>query len=269
MAETTEQIIRRKRAEVARAEQLVPLHELAMAALQAEDPWRRNLPAALTGPELRLIAEIRRPTAGGMSELLFDPRIIAQEFAGAGAAAISVRTDDPEVGSELHLVRRARHYMPLPVIVWDWFVDQYQVYQSWEQQADAVALAVEVVGEDELGLLMRAAGKLRVAAVVVVRDEFELESALAVQARIICVENRAMPGDADDLTRTEKLAPHVPGDALLISAHAIRTREDALRVAAAGADAALFEPPADYELARDAIRDLRHIEAPGRPHAAP
>jgi len=102
-----------------------------------------------------------------------------------------------------------------------------------------------------------------------VRDAMELESALAAQARIICIENRALPGDEDDLTRTEKLAPHVPAEVLLISAYAVSTRADAERVAAAGADALLFDPPADYELARDAIRDLRHVPAQGRARRGP
>lgn len=263
MPERPEQIIARKRAEVAQAEARRPLHELAAAALQPRET--RNLIASLSGPELRLIAEIRRPRGGDeLGSLLFDPRIIAQEFAGAGAAAIAVWTDDPDVGSEFHLVHRARHYMPLPVICRDAFVQQYQVYQAWEYDADAVALPVELVDDDELQLLMRAAAKLRMEAVPVVRDGFQLESALAAQARVICIENRALPGDPDDLARTEALAPHVPAEVLLISAYGISSRDDALRVAAAGADALLFDPPHDYELARDAIRDLRHIPACGR-----
>jgi len=262
MPENADEIISRKRAEVALAEAERPLHELAAAALQPRE--MRNLEASLIGAELRLIAEIRRPLDGDVGDMLFDPRIIAQEFSGAGAAAISVRTDDPQVGSEFHLVRRARRYMPLPVICWDAFVDQYQVYQAWESGADAVALSVALVDDDELALLLRAAGKLGMAAVVVVRDGLELESALAAQAGLICIENRALPGDADDLTRTERLAPHVPAESLLISAHGVSGRVDAERVAAVGADALLFDPPADYELAREAIRDLRHIAAGGR-----
>lgn len=262
MSESREDIIRRKRAEVARAEALRPLHQLATAALQPRET--RNLIASLRGPELRLIAEIRRPGPGNqLGNLLFDPRIIAQEFSGAGAAAIAVWTDDPQVGSEFHLVHRARHYMPLPVICRDAFVDQYQLYQAWEHDADAVALPVELVDDDTLQLLMRAAGKLRLEAVPVVRDAFQLETALVAGARVICIENRALPGDGDDLTRTETLAPHVPPQVLLISAYGVSCRADALRVAAAGADALLFDPPSDYQLARDAIRDLRHISAPG------
>jgi hypothetical protein len=56
----------------------------------------------------------------------------------------------------------------------------------------------------------------------------------------------------------------IPGGVLVISARGIASREDAERVAAGGADAALFEPPTDYELAKDAIRDLRGVLAPGR-----
>ncbi len=99
--ETIDEIIARKRAEVETACAQRPLHELAATALEPE--YRRNLVSALTGPELRLVAEIRRPLPDDVASMLFDPRILAQELAGAGAAAISVQTDDREIGSEMHL----------------------------------------------------------------------------------------------------------------------------------------------------------------------
>lgn len=255
----------RKRAEIAAEMEELPQHELLQRSLAGDGMPRRNLRAALGGRELRLIAELRRPPredreAGIMS----DPRYVAQEFAGAGAAALSVVTDAPRVGTEPHLLRRARRYMALPVIQWDWFVDEYQVYQAWDNQADAVALVVGLVDDDTLQQMMRAAGKLRLMGIPVVRDEFEVDSALAAGAEIIAVSNRDYETAEADLDTTERLAPLIPGDLLVISARGISTREDAERVAAAGADAALFEPPSDYELAKDAIRDLRGVLAPGR-----
>jgi indole-3-glycerol phosphate synthase len=264
MDQTLAQIAERKRREVAAAQAELPQHELVQAMLRGGEP-RRNLRAALSGRELRLIAEIRRPPPeAAEARLMFDPRFIAQEFAGAGAAAIAVATDDPEVGSELFLLRRARRYMALPVIAWDYVVDEYQVYQAWHHDADAVALVVGLVDDDTLRQFVRATGKLRLTPVLVVRDGFELESALAVEAPVIAIENRDPVTGAVDLGITERLAEHIPGDVPVIAAHGIATRADAEQVAAAGADAALFEPPVDYDLARDAIRDLRGVPAPGR-----
>jgi len=258
------QVAERKRREVAAAQAELPQHELVQAMLAGVEP-RRNLRAALTGRELRLIAEVRRPPPeAAEARLIFDPRFVAQEFAGAGAAAIAVATDDADVGSELFLLRRARRYMALPVIAWDYVVDEYQVYQAWRHDADAVALMVGLLDDDALQQMVRAAGKLRLTPVLVVRDGFELDSALAAHATVIAIENRDPATGATDLGVTERLAEYIPGDVLVIAAHGIATREDAQRVAAAGADAALFEPPADYELARDAIRDLRGVLAPGR-----
>jgi indole-3-glycerol phosphate synthase len=168
------------------------------------------------------------------------------------------------VGTEPQLLRRARRYMALPVIQWDWFVDEYQVYQAWDDEADAVALAVGLVDDDTLQQMMRAAQKLRLTAVPVVRGRFEVDSALAAEPEIIAISNRDFDTGEVDLTVTERLAPMIPGGILVISARGITSREDVERVAAAGADAALFEPPTDYELAKDAIRDLRGVLAPGR-----
>ncbi|MGD9495192.1 MAG: hypothetical protein AB7Y46_02660 [Armatimonadota bacterium] len=267
MTDVLRAIAQRKRAEVEAARQTVPQHVLVQRALEGVEP-RRNLRAALSGRELRLIAEVRRPPAEATAaRLMFDPRYVAQEFAGAGAAALAVATDDPEAGSEWFLLRRARRYMALPVIAWDYFVDEYQVYQAWSHDADAVALMVGLVDDDTLQRMVRAAGKLRLTAIIVVRDGFELDSAFAAGATIIAIENRDPGTGRADLSVTERLAQHVPGSVLLIAAHGIVGRGDAERVALAGADAALFEPPQDYELARDAIRDLRGVPAPGRDEA--
>ncbi len=260
-----ESIVQRKRDEVGRARERRSLEQVRAAALGADAP--RNLRSALEGPLLRLIAEIRRPARSPRtSDVLFDPRIIAQEFAGAGAAALSVSTDDAERGSELHLIRRARSYMALPVVCWDFIVDPYQVYEVRAHHADAVALIVGLVSDDELQRLLATASELAMSAVLVVRDAWELDSALAAEAEIICVDNRDPDDGGADLGRTERLARHLPGEVLLVSARGIVSREDAERAAAAGADAVLFDPPADYELARDAIRDLRGI-AVGRREA--
>ncbi len=258
------QIADRKRLEIAAEQEDLPQHELVQRSLEGAEP-RRNITAALAGRELRLIAEIRRPPAEPVEDrLMFDPRFVAQEFAGAGAAAISVFTDDPRVGTEPHLLRRARRYMALPVLQWDWFVDEYQVYRAWDDGADAVALVVGLVDDDTLQRMVRSAAKLRIAAVAMVRDRLEVDSALAAGAEIIAISNRDYVSGESDLSVTETLARTIPGRILVISAHGIGSREEAERVAAAGADAALFEPPSDYELAKDAIRDLRGVLAPGR-----
>ncbi len=264
MTDALRRIAERKRREVEAARAELPQHELVQQMLAGVEP-RRNLRAALAGRELRLIAEIRRPPAeAAAARLMFDPRFVAQEFAGAGAAAIAVAPDDPQVGSELHLLRRARRYMALPVIAWDWFVDEYQVYQAWHHSADAVALTVGLVDDDALQQMVRAAGKLRMTPIIVVRDGFEIDSALAAHATVVAIDNRDPATGESDLSVTERLAQHIPGDVPVISAHGIVGRADAERVAAAGADAALFEPPPNYERARDAIRDLRGVPAPGR-----
>ena len=121
---------------------------------------------------------------------------------------------------------------------------------------------VGLVDDDALQQFVRATGKLRLTPVLVVRDGFELESALAVEAPIIAIENRDPVTGAADLGITERLAEHIPGDVPVI-AHMVCNACRAEQVAA-GADAALFEPPVDYDLARDAIRDLRGVPAPGR-----
>ena len=110
-----EEIVRNRQAEVARLKAQIPLSELR-ARIEANDN-PRNFTAMLKGTKVRVIAEIKRasPTRGPFHGI-FDPRILAQEYSGNGAAAISCVTEERYFDGDGFMVHRARSYMPLPVL---------------------------------------------------------------------------------------------------------------------------------------------------------
>lgn len=239
MATILDEIIAARRQRLAAEKKELPLLDLK-AKLADHADGVRNFYAALRGPTIRVIAEIKRasPSEGVLSPL-FDPRNVAQDFAGGGAAAISVLTEaDYYQGDLLHL-RRARSYMALPVLRKDFIVDDYQVYQSRLAGADALLLIASALTTDDLDRLLALTHSLGMAALVEIHDEADLARALSCGARIVGVNNRDLKTLEIDLSRTERLAPLVPSEVILVSASGLRQRSDIERMAAAGAEAVL------------------------------
>jgi indole-3-glycerol phosphate synthase len=234
------EIVEHKAAEVERRKRELPPAALE-AALPALPPPRDFDGALRDRPEVRIIAEMKRrsPSAGALADL-YDPRILAQEYAGNGAAAVSVLTDERYFAGQPMDLRRAREYMPLPILRKDFLIDPYQVHESRYHEADAVLLIAAILDGRRLDDMLALARKLGMAALVECHDEAEVERALAVGATILGINNRNLSTLDVDLGVTERLAPMVPPDRVLVAESGLQTRADLERLAAAGIDAALI-----------------------------
>lgn len=235
-----DEIIASRRERLAAEKKALPLVDLK-AQLQDQEDRVRNFPAALRGPRVRVIAEIKRASPSeGVLNPLFDPRNVAQDYAGGGAAALSVLTEmDYFHGDLLHL-RRARSYMALPVLRKDFIVEDYQVYQSRLARADALLLIATALPAEDLERLLTLTHSLGMAALVETHDEADLEKALNCGAKIVGINNRDLKTLQIDLAHTERLAPLVPPEVILVSESGLKSRPDIERMAAAGADAVLI-----------------------------
>ncbi len=233
-----DEIVDNRRAEVARQRLRVPEAELR-TRIEAIDP-PRNFLGMLTGPKVRVIAEVKRasPSEGEFGQL-FDPRILAQEYAGNGAAAVSCVTDERFFQGDGFMVHRARNYMPLPVIRKDFIFDDYQVYESRALEADAILLIVAVLSDLELRLLHDLATSLGMAVLVETHDGAEVRRALDAGAKIIGVNNRNLKTMQVDLSHSEAVADLIPTDKVFVSESGIKTRQDVERLAHCGVDAIL------------------------------
>ncbi len=235
-----DEIMARRRERLEEEKQACPLAEVQARLADRRDRVR-NFPAALRGEKVRVIAEVKRasPSEGELN-LLFDPRFLAQDYAGGGAAAISVLTErDYFAGEPVHLVR-ARKYMPLPVLRKDFIFDPYQVYHSRLLGADALLLIATVLDAYELEDLLALTHELGMYALVETHDETDMLKALASGARVIGINNRDLKAMKTDLAQTERLARMVPEQRVLVSESGLHGREDLERVAAAGVDAVLI-----------------------------
>ncbi len=259
-----DEIVAHREQEVREAKRLLSLEEIK--ARLPDVPRPRNFRAALESPKVRVIAEIKRasPSMGEMADDLFDPRIIAQTYSGNGAAALSVLTESRYFKGELHYIRRARKYMPLPILRKDFIFDTYQVYESRLAMADAVLLIVRILSDDQLQRLLEAARLLGMAVLAEAHDEQDIQRAVAVGADIIGINNRNLETMEVDLATTERLARYAPSDALLVSESGVHTPEDIKRLAKHGVHAVLVGTALmtsdDYGAA---LRPLTDIYRPG------
>lgn len=236
-----DEILAHKREEVAAAKRAVSLEEMCARA-EARDGAPRGFRAALAVPgEVRVIAEVkRRSPSKGEIRSDYDPTDIGVAYERAGAAAISVLTDERYFGGSLAALVAVRAATRVPVLRKDFVVDRYQLQEAAAAGADAVLLIVSALPPDELAALDATARGLGLDVLVEVHDEAELAVATELGADLIGVNNRDLKTFVTDLAVTERLAPLIPAGALLVAESGIVTREDVARLEAVGAAAFLI-----------------------------
>lgn len=234
-------IVARARAEVDRRQATVPLRELERAAgdRTAIDPLR-PFAAALAAPGLSVIAEHKRrsPSAGLIREDIELEEVVAA-YERAGAAALSVLTEEASFGGSLQDLARARAAASLPILRKDFIVDPYQVVESVAAGADAILLIVAALTAVELAELHAQATGLGLGVLVEVHDEAELELAAELRPRVIGINNRDLTTLHVDGRRTFELLGRIPPGTITVSESGWTSRDQMERLHAAGVDAVL------------------------------
>ena len=233
-----DEILAHKRTEV--AERTARFSEAAVVERAKAAPPARDFRAALTRPGVAIISEIKRQSpAKGALRLDMDAPTMARTYAAAGAAAISVLTDEKYFkGSDADLIA-VREAVDVPVLRKDFVVDPYQVYEARALGADAVLLIVRALTRDDIVELSALADSLGMAALVEAHTAEEIETALDAGATLLGINNRDLTRMVVDVATTERLRPLVPSGVTLVSESGIRTADDVARLRLIGVDAAL------------------------------
>src|SRR5215470_9805266 len=203
-----DRIVAAKRERLAAARPAIP--EAELAAWAASGPAVRDLAAALRAPgrRPRVIAEVKRasPSAGPIRPGA-DPATIALEYVAAGAAAVSVLTEEDYFDGSLAHLAAVLARMTVPVLRKDFLVDTWQLAEARAAGADAVLLIVAALADDELRRLHDRAGELGLAALVEVHDAAEAERAVRAGARIVGVNHRNLATLEMDMELFPRVAP--------------------------------------------------------------
>ena len=187
-----------------------------------------------------VIAEVKKASPSkGVLRADFIPADIAQSYAEYGAACLSVLTDVQFFQGSVDYLKQARASCQLPVLRKDFMVDAYQIYESRAMGADCILLIAACLDDAQMKDFEAIARSLDMAVLVEVHDQAELERALKLKTPLVGINNRNLQTFAVSLDTTLALKAHVPVDRILVTESGIHTRDDVLRMGAAGVSAFL------------------------------
>jgi indole-3-glycerol phosphate synthase len=233
-------IVSARRDAIAHRQRVLPLVALKIAAKE-KAPAPRDFPAALAKRSWNVIAESKKasPSRGVFRED-YRPSELAQSFETAGAAALSMLTEEEFFqGSLLHL-REARKVAGIPILRKDFIVDPWQVWETRAAGADSFLLIVAILTDQQLTELLALGRELRMEPLVEVHTQSELNRAIAAGARIIGVNNRDLTTFEVRLETSLALIDSIPNDCIAVSESGIHSAEDIGKLRRAGFDAFLI-----------------------------
>lgn len=214
-----------------------------LRARAIDAPPTRNFAAALRHADgtLAVIGELKRrsPSKGDLAPDL-DPVLTAKAYEAGGVSALSVLTDLHYFGGTVADLDAARGATSVPVLRKDFTIDEIQVYEARAIGADAVLLICAAIPDDALLADLHAlALELGLGALVETHDASEIDRALAAGAQIVGVNSRDLGSFHEDLSVGASLRSRIPSSVTAVAESAIRSVDDARRMAAAGFDAVL------------------------------
>lgn len=260
-----ELILAHTRLEVARRKATAEMPELErQAAAYQPKGFRAALAAAgETGPAV--IAELKKASPSrGLIRAEFEPVTLGRSLAGAGAAALSVLTDEEFFQGSLGYLQAVSAAVSVPCLRKDFIVDPFQILEARAAGADAVLLIVAALTDDDLGLLHAFARDLDLDVLVEAHDREEIERAAAVEAEIIGVNCRDLRTFAVSTDSLLTLVESLPQGVLRVAESGIRTAEDVRNLRAGGYHAFLIgetlmrQPDPAAQLALLLDRDYSH-----------
>jgi indole-3-glycerol phosphate synthase len=234
-----DRIVDARRASVAHRKRVLPDVALKMAVQKAEPP--RDFAAALTRGAFNIVAELKKasPSLGVIRED-YSPGQLAPLLEQAGAAALSVLTEEEFFLGSLGHLKEAKKATQIPILRKDFIFDPWQVWEARAAGADSFLLIAAVLSGEALRELIELGRSLKMEPLVEVHSRAELDRAIAAGAKIVGVNNRDLRDFAVRLETSLELIGSIPEDCIAVSESGLRTHEDLERLRSAGFDAFLI-----------------------------
>lgn len=194
----------------------------------------------LSRNEMNVIAEVKRssPSKGNLAPIT-DPAALAEKYQEAGAAAVSVLTEQRRFGGSLADFDAVRSRIDIPVLRKDFMVDEYQFLEARAHGADIVLLIVAALSKSQLKDFYDLATELGMASLIEVHTQSELESAMDISPRIVGVNSRNLKTLEVSASVFEELIPAIPSSVIRVAESGISSRADVAQAQKAGATAIL------------------------------
>ena len=229
MSDILNKILASKKTEVAASKLAVSLDQLQAQAEAQGEPrdFVGSIHKKVMANKAAVIAEIKKasPSKGVIRED-FKPAEIAKSYEKAGAACLSVLTDEQYFQGSAAYLKQARAACTLPVLRKDFIIDEYQVFEARAMGADCILLIVAALELAQMQKLEALANELGMAVLVEVHDADELALALQLDTPLIGINNRNLRTFEVSLQTTLDLLKIMPEDRFVVTESGIFTPED-------------------------------------------
>lgn len=235
-----DRIVDARRVSVAHRKRVLP--EVALKiAVEKKAPPVRDFAAALSRDALNVIAELKKASPSlGLIREEYAPSALADQLQNAGAAALSVLTEEDFFSGSLADLKDARKVAQIPVLRKDFIIDPWQVWEARAAGADSFLLIAAVLRDELLSELLQLGRSLKMEPLVEVHSRAELDRVLGLGARIIGVNNRDLRNFEVHLETSIELVETIPEDCVAVSESGLRKHDDLARLRGAGFDAFLI-----------------------------
>ena len=244
-----DRIVAATRARVAEAKRSADLRELERRAERhvprgfrraLENPHFSQNQGEMGHPPVPVIAELKKASPSkGLIRAEFHVEELARDLEMAGAACLSVLTDEEFFQGSLENLRKASTTVRIPCLRKDFIIDEFQLMEARANSADAVLLIVAALTSRELAKLADAARAQGLDVLCEVHDEEELRRALDAGCDLVGVNTRDLRTFNVDLNTALSLAEKIPANVVRVAESGIHSYEDVARLRAAGYDAFL------------------------------
>jgi len=211
-----DQINQDKQAQVDR--ELAGMVEESVNRLSTDTRVPKDFLSALRSPGVQVIAEVKKASPSkGVIRPDFDPVSIAKSYEAAGAACLSILTEEKYFQGSIEYLKAIRAVVDLPILRKDFIVDARQVRETYDMGADALLLIVAGLGDDKLKEFYDLATSFGLSVLVEVHDQPELERAMALGAQLIGVNNRNLKTFKTRLQTSFDLKTQMPESVVAVS----------------------------------------------------
>ena len=233
-------IVERKRKRVFDAKAGVAWRELEQRAAQHTPRGFRRALVETSRNGVAVIAELKKASPSkGLIRAAFDPAGLARELEAAGAAALSVLTDEEFFQGSLENLRAASAAVKVPCLRKDFIVDEFQLIEARANAADAVLLIVAILQQSEVVTLAERARETGLDVLCEVHDAEELARAVDAGCDLIGVNTRDLRTFEVKMETASALAANFPPNVVPVAESGIHSAEDIARLRADGYQAFL------------------------------
>jgi len=235
------EIVRKKTERLKTAKSAIAITDLKNLLRDMDETRDFRTALKKNGEKIKLIAEIKKASPSkGIIRKDFDLIAIASIYEEKPVNAISVLTEEDFFQGHLFYIQTVKNITSKPILRKDFIFDEYQIYESRANYADAILLIAAILEKNQAGEYLHLARELGLSVLFEVHDEYDLEKSLIINADAIGINNRNLKTLNIDLSTTLRLKKDIPEGKIVVSESGIKNKQDVIKLQEAGIDAMLI-----------------------------